>query len=316
MALLQRLLNVTFGLTSGTFTDSGSNSLTLTGLRIHADAHFPGGSDMNSLHAEIYGMTLSQMNDLMTYGAIPQNTGKNTVTLTAGDAVNGMSQVFSGTIVNAWGDFQSAPEVVLHVQGSGGTNPAVAATPPTSSAGSVSIPTLMQQVAGAAGMQFENNGVTGMLSNPYYPGTAREQLLAMVKDVGCEWNAMENNVVSIWPVDGSRAGGVTTQVNKDTCMVGYPLFNANGIVVKTLYTPSIKFGTLIQVTSDLTGSQTSGNVTVGGGTSGANGTWKVMSIDYDLDSLVFGGQWFSTLFASLPGYVPTLTPAAGVGPGP
>ena len=316
MALLQRLLNVTFGLAAGTFTDSGSNSLTLTGLRIHADVHLPGGSAMGTLNAEIYGMTLSQMNDLMTYGAIPNNFGKNTVTLMAGDAVNGMSQVFSGTLINAWGDFQSAPEVVLHVQGSGAANAAVASVPPTSSAGAVSIPTLMQQVAVAAGMQFENNGVTAMLSNPYYPGTAREQLLAMVKDVGCEWNALENGTCSVWPTGSSRAGGISTPVNKDTCMVGYPMFNANGVVVKTLYTPSIKYGTEIVITSDLTGTQ-SGNVSIGGGTSGANGTWVVQSMDYDLDSMVFGGQWFSTLFASVKGFIATLgAPPAGVGPSP
>jgi hypothetical protein len=310
VALVQRLINISFTLSNGSFADSGSNSLTLSGLRVHADMHFPGGSDMNTLQAEIYGMTLSHMNDLMTYGAIPLNTGKNVVTVTAGDAISGMTQVFKGNVVNAWGDFQGMPDVPFHVFGSGPMNAAVATVPPTTKKGAVNATTLMQTLAGQAGMQFENNGVTTQLSNPYYPGTAREQLLAIVRDCGCEWNGMENDVVSVWPVGSSRAGSTSTPVNANTGMVGYPMFNAQGVVVKVLYNPQIKYGTEIQVTSDLTGSTTSGNVTVGGGTSGANGTWTVQSIDYALDSLVPNGQWFMTIFASVKGYVPI---APGVG---
>jgi hypothetical protein len=305
VALVQRLININFTLSNGSFAGSGSNSLTLSGLRVHADMHFPGGSDMNTLQAEVYGMTLSHMNDLMTYGAIPLNTGKNMVTVLAGDAMSGMNQVFKGNVVNAWGDFQGMPDVPFHVFGSGPMNAAVATVPPTTKKGAVSATTLMENLANQIGMQFENNGVTTQLSNPYYPGTAREQLLALVRDSGCEWNGMENDVVSVWPVGSSRAGGSgAIPVNKDTGMVGYPMFNAQGVVVKVLYNPQIKYGTEIQVTSDLTGSTTSGNVTVGGGTSGANGTWTVQSIDYALDSLVPNGQWFMTLFGSVKGYVP------------
>ncbi len=305
MALVKRLIDIAFGLSNGSFADSGSNSLTLTGLRIHADMQFPGGSDMSKLQAEIYGMTLSHMSDLMTYGAIASNDGKNKVTLMAGDAVSGMTQVFAGNLTNAWGDFQGMPDVPFHVFGNGPMNAAVASIPPTTKKGAVSAPTLMETVANQCEMQFENNGVTTQLSNPYYPGTAREQLYAMVKDAGCEWNGMENNVVSVWPVGSSRAGGASIPVNKDTGMVGYPMFNAEGIVVKSLYNPAIKHGVEIVVTSDLTGSAKSGNISVGGGTSGANGTWTVQSIDYALDSLVPGGQWFMTMFASVKGFVPT-----------
>jgi hypothetical protein len=264
----------------------------------------PGGSDMSKLQAEVYGMTLSHMSDLMTYGAIAANSGKNTVTLMAGDAVSGMHQVFAGNLTNAWGDFQGMPDVPFHVLGNGPMNAAVASIPPTTKKGAVSASSLIENLANQIGMQFENNGVTTQLSNPYYPSTAREQLYAIVKDSGCEWNAMENNVVSIWPVGSSRAGGASIPVNVNTGMVGYPMFNQNGIVVKSLYNPAIKHGVEIMVTSDLTGGATSGNVTVGGRTSGANGAWTVQSIDYSLDSLVPGGQWFMTMFASLKGFVP------------
>ena len=56
-----------------------------------------GGADMSSLDAEIYGMTLSQMNQLTTFGTQFATVGKNYITVQAGDAGGQLSTVFVGT---------------------------------------------------------------------------------------------------------------------------------------------------------------------------------------------------------------------------
>jgi hypothetical protein len=63
-------------------------------------------------------------------------------------------------------------------------------------------------------------------------------------------------------------------------MEGYPLFVSNTIVLKTLFNPNIKYQGRVKVQSDLTP---------------ANGSWKVIKIEYHLESKVPHGKWGSVL---------------------
>ncbi|MGC2092124.1 MAG: hypothetical protein WA648_02915 [Methylocella sp.] len=66
-ALTQKLLTFQFTLASGNFqssTGGSGNSITLSGLRCEAKILKSGGAGLSSLEGAIYGMTLSQMNQL------------------------------------------------------------------------------------------------------------------------------------------------------------------------------------------------------------------------------------------------------------
>lgn len=65
-------------------------------------------------------------------------------------------------------------------------------------------------------------------------------------------------------------------------MVGYPAFTQSGIIVATLFVPTLKRGGQITVQSDL---------------APACGTWWINNLTYDLESMVPGGKWFAVIEA-------------------
>lgn len=235
-------------------------------------------------------MTLSQMNDLSTLGMQIQTVPKNLITVTAGDSGAPLSTVFVGDIYNAYADFQGSPEVVFHIEAHTLVANANISAAPTSIQGSADVAGLMSGFASQMGCTFENNGINTKLSNPYFAGSLREQALACVTHAGISWNGGDNGVVAIWPKNGARNGGIPL-VSPETGMVGYPSYIAQGLLLKSLFNPAITFGGKIQVKSSLTP---------------ACGTWAVVSLTYELDSLFPNGKWFSVIGAVNPQYAPTI----------
>src|SRR4051812_34837144 len=104
MSFVQRLIDVTFTLQSKLFEGTGDNQVKLSGHRVSAKIVKAGGSSMSTAILEIYGMNPSHMRQLSTLGMKIILAQRNFVTVEAGDADNGMSIVFQGTITNAWAD--------------------------------------------------------------------------------------------------------------------------------------------------------------------------------------------------------------------
>ncbi len=115
--LSHKRIDVTFTKANGTFAESGTDTVKLTGLRASAIITKAGGATLGGLQLRLWGMTLSKMNDLSTLGLSMAITSgglslfNNTVLIEAGDDDAGMSVVFFGTIYEAWADFAGTPEV-------------------------------------------------------------------------------------------------------------------------------------------------------------------------------------------------------------
>ena len=288
MALVQRLIDVTFTLNTGTFKDTGTGTLKLSGLRIRAEIRNAGGIGAATASLTLYGMTLSSMRRLSTLGMEINKVPNNEVIVEAGDATGGMHTVFIGTIVNAYTDLQNAPDVTFRVEGQSGYAAAVDRAPVLSFKGSTSAAMLMQKVATAAGFSFTNNGVSSLLESPYYAGSYRQQLQRIAEHAGILWT-IESNVVAIWPKWESR-GGTTATVSPTSGLVGYPTFTESGVMVTVLFTSLISYGQAIKIE----GSQLEE----------ANGPWYIFGLDYDLDALMPDGHWFCIIKAYPAGFTP------------
>lgn len=289
MSFVKRLINLSFALGEGAFGESGSNSVELSGLRVSAKVIKAGGPSMGTVSMRVYGMTLSQMNKLSTLGMMPTLVRRNTVTITAGDKESGMGTVFIGTITNAWADFAGAPDVPFHVEAHTGLIEAVAPAEPTAYRGSADVAVVMAGLATRMGIAFENNGVSVMLSNPYFPGSARDQAKAAAEAAGIEW-IIDNGKLAIWNA-GQARGSSAPLISPETGMKGYPSYTSKGIMVGTLFNPSIGYG---------------GKITVKSSLEPANGEWVVYKLDHDLDSLVPKGAWFSNIEAARVGLGPVV----------
>jgi hypothetical protein len=278
---VQRLLSFIFQLGEGQFGNSGFDTVTIDGLRASCRIIKAGGPSMSTAECDIYGMTRDQMNKLSTLGMVATLQRRNVITINAGDAEAGLSTVFRGTITNAWADFTGAPDVLFHVSAHVGGIEALVPIAPSSFKGGADVATIMSGLATQMGLSFENNGVQVQLSNPYFPGTARTQAQACAEHAGIEW-IIDDGTLAIWPSGFSR-GGVAPLLSPQTGMVGYPAYTSMGIIVRSVYNPSIGFGHKIEVASDLTD---------------ACGVWVVNRLDYELDSMVPHGKWFALMEAA------------------
>lgn len=277
MTFAKKRIDVSFSLANGNF-GSGGNSANLSGLRVQAMIENAGNQSMGQLECAIYGLPLTMMNQLTTLGTNFNLTPNNTITLSAGDDGGAISPVFKGTISVAFADMRAAPQTCLRVSAYAGLTAAVQPAQPTTVAGSQDVSTLMKQIAEKGQLTLEDAGVNCKVMNPYLPGAPRQQALALAKAAGIDMTIDRDKLVIV-PVDKVRQGAVPL-ISPETGMVGYPAYRQGGIDVTTLFNPNFQQFGSVKVQSDL---------------KPACGTWRVVRLDYDLESETPRGKWYCTL---------------------
>ena len=313
MTFYQRIIEVDITLAQNTQTNQpstfagtgGANTVTLQGSRTSVKIRNSGAPADATATVKIWGMTPSLMNQLSTLGLVFNLVPKNTLTVRAGQLVNGAPQlatVYSGTVWAAYGDYSAQPDVPFIFECLAGAADAVISVPPSSFQGSASVATMMSGFARQMNLGFENNNVTATLKNAYFSGSAKTQAQKCADAAGIEWG-IYGNTLSIWPRGGNRNTPNIPEISVATGMVSYPAFTQQGIIVKTVFNPLISFGSLITVKSSLLAGISATN----------QGSifptqWAVNKLDLDLDSLLPKGQWLSTVFAYNPGYSKGIIP--------
>jgi hypothetical protein len=263
---------------------SGKNTLTLKGHRVSCSITIGGNSSYPVAVASIYGMTMSDMNAIASFGQPQYFSNNNKISIAAGDSISGMPVAFSGTLGDAYIDLTRTPDVCLVVTGFAGARAALAPVPPNSFRGAASVSTIMGVLASAAGFTLENNGVTAVLSNSYFPGSALDQIKSCATAANINWT-IDGEILAIWPKNGSRGSKGIPLISPTTGLKGYPSYTANGINFSTLYIPSLVYGALVDVQSSL---------------QSATGQWSVFSLTHTLESITPGGAWFTDVVAFNP----------------
>lgn len=297
MSFIQRLISAKFQLgtnADGTpakpFTESGSDTLTISGLRMSATvnkAATPGGA---TLQMQIYGMTLSQMNQLATLGMVYSQIKRNTITVLAGDASAPLATVFIGTILQAWINFDNMPDVAFHIEAQTLAAEAVISAQPTSISGGVDVAQMMGNFAQQMGCSFENSGVSAKLPVSYFYGSIPNQAAACANAAGINW-FVDNEILAIWPKGKSRAGTIPL-ISTTTGLIGYPGFTAYGLMLKTLFNPELRFGASVKVQSSLA-TVSALNTT---------GIWTIYSLDHEIESMVAHGKWYTSIVCYNPAF--------------
>jgi hypothetical protein len=249
------------------------------GLRVHARIKKAGGVSFASAEITIYGLSLDHISALSTWGTNYHPNKNYIIAVEAGDPVNGMSRVFEGVVNQAWADFTNMPDVPMTLMAQGTSAPMnVGTVNPTSTSGPTQVAPVIQKLAQAGGMQFENSGVNAVLDGIYHWGSPWKQ----AKEIADAANVniyQDDGTVAIWPKDQPRQGDVL-EVSPQTGLRDYPSFTQFGVLVKVEFKRTIQYGTLMHVTSDL---------------KEACGNWSIYSIDYDLQSETPNGNWFAIL---------------------
>ena len=285
MAFTRKYLKFDFALSQGNF-QGGGNKASVVGLRSSASIVKAGGLSQGALQFAIYGLALSTMNQLSTYGQVLTLIGRNTITVSAGDDPDNLSVVFIGNITSAFMDGNAQPDVAFRGEAFTTSDIAVMPTPTTTMPGTIDAAGMLQLLAQQSNLKFENNGVNAKITNPHYSGSSLQQIEAICTDAKCE-HVIDNGTLAIWPASGSRSG--STKISPQNGLAGYPSFNAQGVVFKALYDPTLTYGASIELQSELTP---------------ACGTWIIHHLVYELEAETPKGNWFVIVQAHRPGEQP------------
>jgi hypothetical protein len=276
-------------LSNGKFGSSSNNIITLEGFRASAQITLAGGDQNGTLDARIYGVSQSDMNACTSLAW--NNANVNTVQIFAIDGSQ-ETLVFSGNIVNCWGDYQSMPDVFLYIQANAGFLAKITPANPTSYNGTVDVATAFSQLVKnmsqttSPGLTFVNNGVNQQLRNVYLTGSWLDQAYELKKAAHVEMY-YQNNVLTICPRGIPLTDSLVPVISSKTGMIGYPTFDGQGINLRTLFNPAISQGHLVKVISP--------ELSTNAMQVKATGIWIVNSMDTILESETPDGQWFSTL---------------------
>ncbi len=276
---------MTFQLGKGSFGDSGSDQLTFTGLRVAVQVQLASLPTTGAALIRVYGMTLSQMNQLSKAGLVWKGR-EDKVQVSAGDDVSGMSVIFNGLIIEAYPDMTESPNSAFSIFATPTQIIQLKPVPPSTFPGSVKAADVLEKMAKAAGLGFENNGVDVVLASPYFPGTMWQQMNSAKRAANID-ATVDNvkNVLAIWPKTSSRSGGTIT-ISPDTGMIGYPTFEQTRVKVRTVFDPSIRVtgtGTKVKIESQQ---------------DAARGEFTITTINYNLASETPGGPWEMALDCS------------------
>lgn len=279
MTFVAREIDVSFTMAQGQFA-GGGNTLSLSGLRVSAHINSPAGELGEAASIAIWGMSLSEMNQLSIIGRTFGEVDKNTLTLKAGDATSGLQLTHIGDVISAYMDGQSQPQVCFRVETQPTAQINAKNSPPTSVKGSADVAQIFQQLASKAGLQFENNGVNTKLRNPYLPGSIGSQIKELARTAGVE-HLVDKGKLVIWNRNQSRGGDVI--LSPSSGLIGYPSFSQNMLVVRSIFNPRIEYGATINVQSDVTS---------------ACGQWHVYHVVHDIESQMPNGKWFTIIAAN------------------
>lgn len=269
-----------------TFAESGTDTATITNKRASVRITNSGAPSATEAQVFIYGLSGSIQNQLSTLGMVLNLVPRNTLTIKAGDDQSGLSTVFRGTIVNAYGDFSALPENPFILTCQAGLADATANVQPTSYPQATDVATIMASFARQMNLGFENSGVNVTLPPCYFRGSAQQQMRQAAEWADINAEVINGNVLAIWPKFGSRNTPSRPLIAKppNGNMIRDPSFTQQGVLVSSLFDPRISFGGEVEIQTEVEALQK------------ANGIWTIYKLDLALDSQVPKGEWRSTMY--------------------
>lgn len=253
--------------------------INLEGLRCSCRVETFSSQPQGVLHLKIWGMTLEQMDGLTVFGPIMQERRYNEITVSAGDDGGKMALVYVGCIHEAYANMNSAPNVSFNIFARSGAYDQTRIVKGKAHNGGVDVAVIMADLAKEMGKTIENNGVSVILRDRTYTGTALTQAIEAARDAQININ-VDRNTLAIWPKDKYRKNE-PVEISAKTGMVGYPAFSGQGVMCTTLFNPEIACGRPVKVESTM---------------KVASGTWNPVAVFHILESEIPSGAWFTQVY--------------------
>ncbi len=290
MTFVQRKISVQITLQNGNFSNGGNTKTiaaqdTPSGVdtnapRISARINAAGGVFGSQMSIAIWGLPLSDMNQLSTVGKqLTYMSANNKITVNAGDGTNAnLPLLFSGRISFAYVDAAAPPNVCLRLTATPGAALNTQNNDSISIGGVGDFDTIGRQLATAGGFDFENNNVTAKFATPYLWGSVGDQIKQLIKAAGVE-HILDLNTFAVWN-PGSYRTALAPITLAPPQLKGYPKFSQACVDCESIFNPAFRIGGKFNLQTSLTP---------------AAGVWATQSVHHDVEANMPGGKWFTAI---------------------
>ncbi|CAI3933316.1 baseplate hub protein [Commensalibacter communis] len=290
------------------------NARVIAGLRSEVTITKSGARSMDQAVITIYNLPLDLAKTISTVGFYGREALSWAVQVEIYASLDNSTEekpvfakIFSGGIMVCYADFnqQPTPSVRIEAQTLGGSN----LLPAESISFKGQIPaidivnTMVSNFQNKNGFVVTGDGtdaskfgfitkvinenVTATITNPNYHGDFWTQLQTLAKDADFEF-IISNDILYIFPTDADLSFS-PMRFTPASGMIGYPTYSSRGIIIRSLFKPSIKYGQSIDVYVTPT-KDTKEIAEI------FNGKWNYMvSLSHDLSCNMPNGPWFTTI---------------------
>lgn len=225
----------------------------------------------------IAGLSLDTMAQLTRLAFDPLTKRNNKLEIWAGELGTSLASIFKGEITTAWADFNTAPSVEFKIDARSASFPSLIPQSPISVKGQQTASSLIEGLCKEIGYTFENSGVTASVSNCVINGDPISKMRWIANSVGANLIIDDSTVILVDKGGSRKPSGEIPLVTADNGMIGYPVFDDQGINASCFFRPDLQIGSKVQVKSVVPR---------------ASGVWKITSLSHSLVAYnPDGGEW-------------------------
>lgn len=256
-------------------------------LGMDADISKPGGKEKPKCTLKIFNLPLDDMQVLTTLAFEPLAVKKNRLILMAGDDES-LAQVFVGDITSAVPRFAADASSTFEITAITGYVASVTPAKPLTAAGARDVATLLEGLARQMGFAFINRGVSVTVRNVALMGGPMEQARQLADEARIDLIIDDGEMIAAprGVLRQDDAEGSTPVLRDKTGLIGFPGFDAKGVVGRCLYEPRLLPGGPVRIESMVPK---------------ASGLWRVTSVSHKLQANYGGASaWESSFNATYP----------------
>lgn len=256
-------------------------------LGMDADISKPGGKEKPKCTLKIFNLPLDDMQVLTTLAFDPLAVKKNRLVLMAGDDES-LAQVFAGDITSAVPRFAADASSTFEISAITGYVASVTPAKPLTAAGARDVATLLEGLARQMGFAFINRGVSVSVRNVALMGGPMEQARQLADEARIDLIIDDGEMIAAprGVLRQDDAEGSTPVLRDKTGLIGFPGFDAKGVVGRCLYEPRLLPGGPVRIESMVPK---------------ASGLWRVTSVSHKLQANYGGASaWESSFNATYP----------------
>jgi hypothetical protein len=279
----KKVIRTTITLVGDTLAD-GSNQIITEELRTICTINFGNGSVVPTAEVIIYGLNMPAMLKLMRIRWRDIRSMQNTIKVEAGEQGKELVTVYEGNITFGYVDMSNAPDVAFRITSSTAILDMYTASSPVTFKGVTPVAQALGVIAEKMGYELENNGVPDSLTmkDVTLTDTDLNKIRTLCKRYQIDLY-IEQKRISIAPQGAPRNIRIAT-LRPGSGLIGYPAPTMQGVDVRCLYSPAIRFGGVIRIADSIMAT--------------CNGDWRVFGVTLNLESEVPGGNWFMDIRAT------------------